>query len=67
MNMHFVHEFVETVLVAGTHVDKCLDGLVGVCRNILTLTAFDYGDGIVGKCCEIGNAIVNIGGFVYAD
>lgn len=41
VRVHFVHEFVEVVLVARAEVDEGLDGLIGVCGNVLFAAFFD--------------------------
>lgn len=60
-------EFVEALLVAGAEVDESLDGLVGVCGDVLGAGALDYGDGVVGEVGKVGDAVVYVGGFVDAD
>ena len=59
-----MNEIVEVVFVAGTEIYEGLDCLVGVGRNILTLSSFDYDKHVVRKSREVGNAVINIGGFV---
>ena len=67
MDVDFMDEFVEVVLVAGAEVDKSLNGLVRVGRDILTLEGGEDGEGVVCKGGEVGHGIVDVGGFVYAD
>ena len=67
VDVYLVHEFVKVVLVACTDVDECLDGLIGICRHILPLALLNDADCVVGKGGEIGDGVVYICGFVYAD
>ena len=67
MDVDFVDEFVEVVLVAGAEVDKSLNGLVRVGGDILTLEGGEDGESVVCKGGEVGDGVVDVGGFVYAD
>lgn len=67
VDMHFVHEFVEIVFVAGAEVDEGLDGLVWVGGDVLMLRSLDDVEHVIGKGGEVGDAVVNVGGFVHAD
>ena len=66
VDVHFVHEFVEVVFVAGAEVDEGLDGLVRVRGDILPLGALDGAEHVVGEGGEVGHAAVDVGGFVDA-
>ena len=55
MNVDFVDEFVEVVLMSFAQVDEGLNGLIGVSRDVLPLSGGDYGDGIIGKGGEVCN------------
>lgn len=65
--MHLVDEFVEIVFVARAEVYEGLDGLVGVSRDVLTLTGFYYLDCVVYEVGEVCDAVVYVCGFVYSD
>ena len=67
MDVDFVHEFVEVVFVAGAEVDEGLDSLVGVGGDVLPLGALDRAKHVTGEGREVGDAVVDVGGFVDAD
>lgn len=67
MDVHLVDEFVEVVFVPLTEVDERLDGLVGVGGYVLPLGFFDHGEHVICEHREVGDAIVDVGGFVDAD
>ena len=67
MDVDFVDKFIEVVLVAGTEVDKGLNGLVGVGGDVLTLEGSEDGEGVICEGGEIGDGVVDVGGFVDAD
>ena len=67
VNVYFVHEFVEVVLVPCAEVDERLNGLIGIGGDILTLGFFDNDEHIVCKVREVRDAVVDIGGLVHAD
>ena len=67
MDVHFVHEFVEVVLVASAEVDEGLDGLVGVGGDVLTLSGGEDGEHVLGEGGEVGDGVVDVGGLVDAD
>ena len=67
VDVHLMDEFIEVVLVAGAEVDEGLDGLVGVGGDVLALGGVKDGEGVVSKGGEVGDAGVNVGGFVDAD
>ena len=52
---------------AGAQVDEGLHGLVRVSGDILALRSIYDGDGVVGEGGEVGDAAVDVGGFVDAD
>ena len=66
MDMDFMDEFVEVVLVAGAEVDEGLDGLVGVGGDVLALGGLEHAEHVVGEVGEVGDGGVDIGGFVDA-
>lgn len=61
MKVNFMYESVKVFLVTGAQVNKGLDGLVGVCRNVLPLGQLDYADHVVGEGGPVGNTVVDIG------
>lgn len=67
MDVDLVHEFVEVVLVAGAEVDEGLDSLIGVGRDVLPLGGLDNFDGVIDEHGEVGDAAVDICGFVDAN
>lgn len=67
MDMYFVDEFVEVVFVTGAEVDERLDGLVGVCGDILALRALDDSEHVIGEDGKICDAVVDIRGFIDTD
>lgn len=66
MDVDFVHELVEVVLVALAEVDEGLHGLVRVGRDVLPLGFVDDGEHVVGEDGEVGDAVVDVGRFVDA-
>jgi hypothetical protein len=67
VEMHLVDKLIEVVFMTGTQVDKGLDSLVRVCRDILALASFDCADGIVNEHGEVGDAVEDVGGFIDAN
>ena len=67
MGMNFVNKFVEVLLVAATKINEGLDSLIRVCRNVLALGGGEDGEHIVKEGGEIGNGVVDVGGFVHPD
>ena len=67
MDVNFVDKFVEVVLVACTEVDESLNGLVGVGGDVLTLEGGEDGECVVCKGGKVGDGVVDVGRFVYAD
>jgi hypothetical protein len=67
MDMDFVNKFVQIILMTCAEIDESLHGLVRIGGKILALCGFDDGDCIGDKVGEIGDAIVNVCGFVDAD
>lgn len=61
MKMNLMYEFIKVFLVTGAEVNKGLNGLVGVCRNILPLSPLDYADHVVCEGGEVGDTVVDIG------
>lgn len=76
MGVDFVDEFVEIVFVAGTEINKSLNGLIRVCGNILLAAFFNdlsvlveqkrrerrtYDYHIVNEHSEVRDTVVNIG------
>ena len=66
VDVDFVDELIEVVLVALAEVDEGLDGLVGVGGDVLALGFFHDGEHVVGENGEVGDAVVDVGGFVDA-
>lgn len=66
MDVDFVDEFIEVVFVAGAEVDEGLDRLVGVGGDVLALGALDGDEHVIGEGGEVGDAVVDVGGFVDA-
>lgn len=64
MKVNLMYESVKVFLVAGAKVNKGLDGLVGVCRYILSLSPLDYADHVVGEGGPVGDTVVDVGRFV---
>ena len=67
MDVDFVDEFVEVVLVAGAEVDKGLNGLVRVGGDVLALEGGEDGESVVCEGGKIGDRVVDVGGLVDAD
>jgi hypothetical protein len=65
--MYLVHELVEIIFVSRAQIDEGLDRLVGVSRNLLSLTSFDSLDGIVNEHGEVSNAVVHVRRLVNAN
>lgn len=61
MKMNFMYKSVKVFLVTGAEVNKGLDCLVGVCRDVLPLSPLDYTDHVVGESSEVGDTVVDIG------
>ena len=66
VDVDFVNEFVEVIFVAGAEVDEGLDRLVRVGGDVLALGALDGVEHVVGEGGEVGDAIVDVGGFIDA-
>lgn len=67
MDVHFVDEFVEIILMASTKIDEGLDCLVWIGGDVLTLSGSKDGEHVVGEGSKVGDGAVNIGRFVDAD
>ena len=67
VDVDFVDKFVEVVLVASAEVDKSLNSLVRIGGDILTLEGSEDGECVVCKGGEVGDGVVDVGRFVYAD
>lgn len=67
VDVDFVDEFIEVVFVAGAEVDERLDRLVGIGGDVLALGALDGDEHVVGEGGKVGDAVVDVGGFVDAD
>lgn len=61
MKMNLMYKSVKVFLVTGAEVNKGLDGLVGVCRDVLPLSPLNYADHVVGEGGEVGDTVVDIG------
>lgn len=66
VDVDFVDELVEVVFVAGAEINKGLDRLVRVGGDVLALGALDGDEHVVGEGGEVGDAVVDVGGFVDA-
>lgn len=66
VDVDFVHELVEVVLVALAEVDEGLDGLVRVGGDVLPLRLSHHGEHVVGEDGEVSDAVIDVGGFVDA-
>ena len=67
MDVDFVDKLVEVVLVAGAEIDKGLNGLVRVGRDVLALEGGEDGEGVVCEGGKVGDGVVDVGGFINAD
>lgn len=67
MDVHFVDKFVKIVLMTSTQINEGLNRLVGIRRDVLTLSGGEDGEHVVGEGSKVCDGIVNIGGFVDAD
>ena len=67
MNMDFVDEFVEIILMSCAQVNERLDGLVGVGGDVLALREVEDVEHVVCERSEVGDGIVDVCGFVDAD
>ena len=67
MDVYFVNEFVEVILMASAEIDEGLDGLVWIGGDVLTLSGSEDRERVVGEGSEVGDGVVDIGGFVDAD
>ena len=65
--MDLVDEFVEIMFMASAEIDEGLDCLIGVSGDVLSLGSFDDCEHVVGEGGEVGDAAVDVGGFVDAD
>ena len=64
MDVDLVDEFVEVLLVAAAEVDEALDRLIGVGGDVLALRGVEDAEGVVGEGGEVGDGVVDVGGFV---
>ena len=62
-----MNEFVEIILMASAEIDERLDCLVWIGGDVLTLRGGKDGEHVIGEGSEIGNGVVDVGGFVDAD
>lgn len=62
-----MHKLVEVVLMSSAKVDEGLNGLIGICGDILALCKVEDTEHVVSKCGEVGDRIVDVGRFVDAD
>ena len=67
MDVDFVNKFVEVILMTSAEIDKGLDCLVWIGGDVLTLSRGKNGEHVVGEGSEVGNGVVDVGGFVDAD
>lgn len=67
MDVHFVYEFVEIVLMASTKINEGLNCLIWIRRDVLTLSRGEDREHVVGEGSEVGDGAVDIGGFVDAN
>lgn len=67
MGVDFMNKFIKIVLVATAKIDEGLHGLIRIGRNVLPLRSVEDCEGIVGEESKVGDAAVNVGGFVHAD
>lgn len=67
MEMDLVNESVEAFLMTRAKVDEGLDCLIGVGRDVLTLSALEHAEHVVGEGGEVTDAIVDVGGFINPD
>lgn len=67
VDVDLVNELIEVVLVARAEVDECLDGLVGVCGDLLSLAGFNGLNRVINEHGEICDAVVDVCGFVDTD
>ena len=67
MDVNFVDEVVEVVLVPGAEIDKGLNGLIWIRRDILSLGFLHNLKHVISESCKVSDAIVDVGGLVDAD
>lgn len=67
MDVHFVYEFVEIILMASAKINEGLNCLVRIRRDVLTLSGGEDREHVIGEGSEVGDGAVDIGGFVDAD
>lgn len=67
MLVYFMYKFVEVVLVAGAEINKCLNSLIRVCRDFLSLACFNRLYSVISEQCKISNTVVNVGRLVDAN
>jgi hypothetical protein len=67
VEVDLMNELIEVVLVARTKVDECLNCLVRVCGDLLSLASLDGLDRIIDEYREICDAVVDVRGLVDAD
>ncbi len=64
VGMYFVDEFVQIIFVPGAEINESLHRLVGICRDVLTLSALYDSNSVVCEESEVGDAVVDVGGLV---
>ena len=67
MDVDFVDEFIEIVLVPSAEINEGLDCLIWIGGYVLPLSGGEDGKHIVGKRSEVGDGVIDIGRFVDAD
>ena len=67
MNVYFMNELVEIVLVAGAKIDERLDGLIRVSGDVLALGGSEDREHVIKERGEVGDGVVDVGGLVDAD
>lgn len=67
VDVYFVNEFVEIILMASAEIDEGLDCLVWIGRDVLTLSGGEDGEHVIGEGSEVSDRAVDIGGFVDTD
>lgn len=61
MKMNLMYKSVKVFLMTGAEVNEGLNGLVGVCGDVLPLSLLDNADHVVGEGGEVGYTIIDIG------
>ena len=67
VGMYLMHEFVEVVFVALAKINKSLNSLVGVSRNVLFATFVHHHNHVIDEDGEVGDAVVDIGRLIDSD